>query len=60
MLLAHAADFARYKGSAEEYCARHYVDGRGHYNPAGNGFLAATLTPRLVSLMTPKPPAYRV
>jgi hypothetical protein len=41
MLLTHAADFARYKDSAEEYCSWHFDDGRGHYNPADTGFIPA-------------------
>jgi len=58
MLAAHAADFARFKGTPEEYVGRYYVG--GHYNPTGNGFLAVTLASQVVSLLTPKPPAYRV
>jgi len=54
---AHAADFARFKGTPEEYAARYYVG--GHYNPTGNHFVAVTLASQLVPILSPKPPAYR-
>jgi hypothetical protein len=57
MLAVHAADFARFKGTPTEYIDQYYVG--GHYNPAGNDFLAAALTSQLVSVLDPKPPAYR-
>jgi hypothetical protein len=56
LMLAHAQDAARYKGSTDECLARYFI---GHYNPLGNVFCAFAMKNALVEMLDPKPPAYR-
>ncbi len=56
LMLAHAKDAARYKGSTDEGLARYFI---GHYNPLGNVFCAFAMKDALVEMLDPKPPAYR-
>ena len=55
LLQAHAADYAKFRGSIDEYVARYFI---GHYNPLGNFFCAFAMKDKLVSMLNPKPPAY--
>jgi hypothetical protein len=55
---AHAADAARFQGTAEEALSRYYVGAHGHYNPLGNHFCAFAMKDALVRMLDPKPPAY--
>ncbi len=54
---AHAREFASFSLSPEDYLRRYYI---GHYNPAGNFFVAAAIRPKLSAMLSPRPPAYRV
>jgi hypothetical protein len=58
LLLAHAADAARFKGTPEEALSRYFVGRNGHYNPLGNHFCAFAMKDTLVRLLDPRPPAY--
>jgi len=57
LLAAHAADFKGSSLSPADYVARHYI---GHYNPTGNFFTAQAIKDRVVQLLDPAPPAYRL
>lgn len=54
---AHVRDFGGFSLTPEEYLRRYYI---GHYNPAGNFFVASAIKPKLVQMLDPRPPAYRV
>ena len=56
-LEAHAAEFAQFRLSVEEYMRRYYI-GRGHYNPQGNLFQAFAIKNKLVEMLEPKPITY--
>ena len=56
-LEAHAAEFAQFRLSVEEYMRRYYI-GRDHYNPRGNLFQAFSIKNKLVEMLEPKPVAY--
>ncbi len=56
LLAAHAADYAKYKTSVQDYCKQYFI---GHYNPRGNLFQAFAIKDKLVELLEPKPGAYR-
>ena len=55
LLQAHAADYAKFRGSIDEYITRYFI---GHYNPLGNFFCATAMKDKLVAMLNPKPPAY--
>lgn len=55
LMQAHAADAARFKGTANEALARYFI---GHYNPLGNLFCAFAMKDALVKMLDPKPAAY--
>ena len=52
---AHAADYAQFSISVEDYLKRYWI---GHYNPLGNHFTAFALKNKLVEMLDPKPAPY--
>lgn len=58
MMQVHTADAANFKGPLTDYLKRYYVNGKGHYSPAGNLFLAFAIKNQLLELLDPQPPAY--
>ncbi len=56
-LAKHLEDYACYRGSAEDYVRRFYV--QGHYNPMGNLFFAFAVRGEIIDWLDPKPPCYR-
>jgi len=56
LLAKHEEEYARFKGSVEQYLAQYYI---GHYNPRGNFFTAMAIKPKLVEMLDPKPLPYR-
>ncbi|MEX0712781.1 MAG: hypothetical protein WD278_10555 [Pirellulales bacterium] len=57
LLAAHTADHASFAGGVDAYLKKYFI---GHYNPLGNFFCAFALKDKLVAMLDPKPPAYRV
>jgi hypothetical protein len=55
LMQAHAADAARFKGTADEALARYFIS---HYNALGNQFCAFAMKDALMRRLDPKPPAY--
>jgi hypothetical protein len=58
MTQVHVDDFRSRHAEWPEYLWHHYVDGGGHYNPAGNHFFAFSLLPHLLNWLDPKPAPY--
>lgn len=59
-----AEDYKVFNLSIEKYLDRYYIERLGaqvfgHYNPAGNFWLAYAIRKELINRLNPKPPAYR-
>lgn len=58
MTQVHVNDFHSRRDDWPGYLRHHFVDGGGHYNPAGNHFFAFSLLPYLIDFLDPKPTTY--
>jgi hypothetical protein len=58
MTQLHVDDIRSRSGTYEEFCERYFVNGFGHYSPAGNHFFAFALKDRVVHWLDSKPVPY--
>jgi hypothetical protein len=59
MTQVHVDDFRSRRDDWSTYLQRYFVNGAGHYNPAGNHFFAFSLLPTLLEWLDPQPVPYR-